>query len=213
MSDLDELRKRLLEIGPDSGGDVTTAYNAVLADMKSGELEVILPELIAPYPDQQVNLDEARNWVCVHAWRLLRKLHSANGLKNMLLVADHPDDHLAYGEFAESAAAGGAKAASLLLPLVTSNSASDTQRILAVKGLVAIAKEQADLRSTVIVALRDLIAGDSDPGGDINGFAAEGLMALGADCSKLIEEAYLAGKIQVGALRAQALGAHFGFEA
>ncbi len=212
MSDEAQLRNNLLKIGPDHETDVGAAYAELLAAAEKRDLELLLPALIAPYLDEAVSLDDPKNWVPVHAWRLLRDLHSSAGLLNMLSVADHPDDQLAYSEFSDSAVAAGPDAARVLLPIVDDTAKSDTQRILAVKSLTALAQKFENLSGDVVTALVDLIAGESDPGGDINGFAAEGLMALGADSAALVETAYNAGKVQVGSVRAAVLGTHFGFE-
>lgn len=212
MTNRDTWYKRLLEIGPDHKIDGPEVYAAILVDADKKKLEAILPKLIAPYPDGEIDHDKPETWMAVHAWRLLARLHSAKGLKNMLDVADHPEDHLAYGDFAASAAAAGPEAADILLPLLEDTGSSDTRRILAVKGLVALASEHTELRDRVIIALGSLIKGSTDPDGDINGFAAEGLMALKADCTDFVAQAYKAGKIQVGLVRAAPLGAYFGFQ-
>lgn len=215
MPDTEQLRRTLQNIGPDHSADVETAYRELLTTSDKRELEQALPDLIEPYPDEAVNLDDPRNWVSVHAWRLLRELKSPAGLPQMLSIADHPDDHLAYSEFVSCVVAAGASAARVLLPIVSDTSRSDTRRILAVKGLTALAQHLDDLSDEVTNTLMKLVLGDFDAGGDINGFAAEGLMALGADrhsYADSIRSAYAAGKLQVGSARAAALGAYFGFE-
>ena len=204
------LRQALLDLGPDLDKEDWAGYDDLPAVTSAQDRDVV--DLIRPYPDSEVNLDDAYNWVPVRAWRIAGRRRLVDAVEPMLAVADHDDDHLAYLEFPQISAMIGAPAIDRLAGILADRDRSDTQRLLAARGLAAIAAESGDDdRKRAIAPLVKQIESSTAEDGDVNAAAAKGLFALkAAEAKDSVFAAYLAGRINLGVAGAEEMEKAFG---
>jgi hypothetical protein len=210
VMDQDPLRRALLDLGPDLDKEDWAAYDGMPAVKSAPDGNVL--GLIRPYLDSEVNLDDAYNWVPVRAWRIAARRRLVEAIEPMLTIADHDDDHLAYMEFPQVAALVGAPAIPPLAGILANRARSDTQRLLAARGLATIAEDSGiDARKEAIAALVKQIESSTPEDGDVNAVAAKGLFALKAlEAKDPVFTAYLAGRISLGVAGAEEMEQVFG---
>lgn len=193
------IETELLQLIPPDGGFDHPVYRQLADQFASAHDVATLIGLVKPWPQDVVNFDEARSWLPVHAWRILARQRSLAVIDPLLEVADHPDDYLVFGEFAALAVSLGPRAVPELAKALNDPARSEIQRMLAARGLGAVARQFADAREPAVSALQRQLENAVPGDGDIGAASAEALIDLHAtEAGNIVRAAYAKGLINLG---------------
>ena len=163
-----------------------------------GLTEQHIPELIELATDREILMDWDRQAACVAAWKALAYLHAEDAVTPLIGIFPLIDDgmHIIMNELPAAFGGIGAAAVDPLYAYMTETTNTETARIVAVMGLIAVAEANPDQQVTVADLFNTTFADYATYSNEFNGYLVMGLVKTGAtDAAKTIEQAFEAKQV------------------